>query len=889
MARLRSLFISTLALSLSVNAASIRVNQLGYYPNGNKFFMVPDAASDSFYVRDVATGTAAFAGKLSASVAWANSGEKVQTGDFSSLKTEGFYYVDVKNVGRSESFRIRKDVYSKAYFDAQRAFYYWRASDSISTANGGIFARPFGHPDTGLSYYPALGKPATATRNVAKGWYDAGDYGKYVVNAGVTMGLLNEFLLMRPTWTGDAVMNIPEANNSVPDLMDEMRWELNWLFSMQDDDGGVFFKITPKNFEGFVLPSKDGSKRLVIGKNTSASLDFAAIMAQSARRWKAYDATLADSMLTVAKKAYAWAVSYPDSQYTQGLGTSYPDVNTGGYGDSFFGDDLLWAKTELWLTTGDASFKPTAAQISPVGQADWGNVSPLAAYSLALEPGASPDAALQSAAQAAVKLTADSIKAQIASDPYRLPTMGFGWGSNGSLASQAMNLLVTFQVTGDSSFIRAADEIAQYFFGKNPLSISYVTGEGNKFTKTPHSRVMGGDGIVAPIPGYVVGGPNSNPPTNDGAYAQLQGCVAAKCYADVLGSFSTNEIAINWQAPLVALLGMVESSMNAHTTLTVDTLPLQVFVDVEGAGSVVATPSKATYSVGDTLHLKATPNGAGIFLGWYGGMLTGASADTFVVLTQDFSVHALFQQPDSNLIKNGAFTDSLNYWKASDVVFASSGVAGLGSIEWTSNQQMRVVPLAVGVKSADVFAFQDGITLGNNHQYTLEFDGSAAAARGISVAILSSTGAANSYSFGIDTAVFHSRYTFTYTGATDPNGRIRFQVGGDMTSLLLDNVSLKMITGTAPPNLGVLGSNSGTAHELVWLSGHSLQINALRGSNMKVDLFSMTGQRIGKWQGISTGVDRVDLNSLVLSHRGISIIRVTTTSGVYSLRWVHAE
>ena len=883
-----SLFLAlSLTLAGATLAGEVRFNQLGYYPNGNKFIVVANAHSDSFSVCKVTDGTVVLRKALSAATTWAASGESNQNGDFSEYKTVGRYYIQLDDGQRSEPFRIRSDVYAGAYADMQRAFYFWRSSTSIPAANGGKFARGFGHPDTALPYHADLGYlPADAKRDVRGGWYDAGDYGKYVVNAGVSVGILQTLQLVAPNWTGDAVLNLPESGNGRPDLADELRWELDWLLRMQDDDGGVFFKITPKNFEGFVLPQNDPSQRYVIGKTTASTLDFAAMMAQASRRWTAIDPAYADTLKARAIRAYAWGSAHANIQYTQGSGSAkYKDVSTGGYGDNNFSDEFLWAKCELWLTTGDATYKPLASSFTAASMMpDWGNAAGIGLYDLALE-GTVLDAGLASAARTKILTQAGSMKTAIAANPYRIPELGFGWGSNGNMGEIGCGLAVAFKLTGDSSYIRAAGEIADYLFGKNPVDMSYVTGEGYRSPRNQHSRVQGGDGIADPIPGYISGGANGSPPSGDAAaynYCSGGSKPSAACYIDAMGSYSTNEIAINWNAPAVALLGFLETSLGGSTALAAPTMAPEIASYVTGPGSIVA--SKQTIAIGDTVTFTATADAGKVFLGW-GGDLKGTTPETTLVVTKDVFVRGYFQAPDTNLIQNGTASDSLHHWSISPYV-ANPVTDGLASLEWGADSSLVIHPVSGGQRQSDVYVVQDGLLLGKGRNYVVEFDahgkyGWAAAARLMSGNTQLAVG-----NVELDTAWFHYRVTLS-SSQLEGNGSLRIEVGGDTARTYIDNVSLTLITGTPPdPLTPVKVTRSNVSHSQ--LQGHWLDLATSTGDAVQVQVFGLDGRLLGSSALVATGASHIDLAGLVPNHRGLSLVKVRTPGGMQAFKWLHS-
>ena len=152
-------------------------------------------------------------------------------------------------------------------------------------------------------------------------------------------------------------LKIPETGNGTPDILNEARWNLEWMLKMQDDDGGVWHKQTSEHFSGFIAPEDDKLPSEVIGtgsapyKSTCATADLAAVGAIAARVYKPYDPKFAARALDAARKAWAWTEKYPNVTFS-----NPPGISTGEYGDDDCPDERLWAAAELWRTTGEAPY-----------------------------------------------------------------------------------------------------------------------------------------------------------------------------------------------------------------------------------------------------------------------------------------------------------------------------------------------------------------------------------------------------------------------------------------------------------------------------------------------------------------------------------------------------
>src|SRR5471030_2498462 len=235
-----------------------------------------------------------------------------------------------------------------------------RASLALNEKYAGKWARAEGHPDTTVLIHPSAAsekRPAGTRISSPRGWYDAGDYNKYIVNSGISTSTLLSLYEDFPAYMKTVKLNIPESGNGIPDILNEILWNLRWMLTMQDlNDGGVYHKLTNAAFDKFEMPDKATAPRYVVQKGTAATLDFAAVMAQASRIFKKFPKELpglADSCLTQANKAWDWAVKNPDVAYNQdAMNKKFsPAVTTGAYGDRIFSDEFIWAASELFVTT----------------------------------------------------------------------------------------------------------------------------------------------------------------------------------------------------------------------------------------------------------------------------------------------------------------------------------------------------------------------------------------------------------------------------------------------------------------------------------------------------------------------------------------------------------
>jgi endoglucanase len=546
------------AASATAHAAAIQVNQLGFLPAAQKLAIVPANSATRFALVDAATGKPVFEGTLGAPASWDASAESVRVADFSGVKAPGTYRLAVAGLPDSAPFPIAPDAYRALDAGAIRAFTMNRASIALSEKNAGIYARPAGHPDDKVLVHESAAskaRPAGTVISAPKGWYDAGDYNKYIVNSGISTYTLLAAYEHFPRWFDKLALNLPESGNGLPDLLNEALWNLEWMAAMQDpNDGGVYHKLTNKSFDPFVMPDKAVGTRYVVQKTTAAALDFAAVMAVASRVLKPFDAQSpgrSARYLAQAEAAWRWAEKNPDVLYRQPA-----DIKTGEYGDKHVDDEFAWAAAELLISTGKDVYRARALQDAAdrKTEPDWAEVRALGWISLAQHRAQLPGGADAGAAQKRILAAADLLAKRWEASPYRLSmaTSDFVWGSNAVLMNQAMVLVQAYRLQPKPAYLNAAQSALDYVLGRNPLGNSYVTGFGAVSTQHPHHRPSEADGIKAPVPGWMAGGPNPGQQDAQGCapatYASKQ---PALSYLDNMCSYASNEVAINWNAPLV--------------------------------------------------------------------------------------------------------------------------------------------------------------------------------------------------------------------------------------------------------------------------------------------------------------------------------------------------
>ncbi|WP_276354762.1 glycoside hydrolase family 9 protein [Cohnella caldifontis] len=525
----------------------IRVNQAGYRLTDSKRF-VAACAGGRFEIRREAGGQAVYAGELAGPAADEASGEGVYEGDFSSLREEGTYRVFVPGAGESLPFRVDAQAYRSVTDALLKCFYFQRCGMELEAPYAGVWTHKACH----LGLARVHGEEEVMLPQTG-GWHDAGDYGKYTVAAAKAAADLLLAFETFPAAFGRTI-GIPESGNGVPDLLNEVRYELEFLLRMQRPDGSVFHKVTTERFPALdAMPEDDAAELVFSPVSAAAAGAFAASMAMAARAFRAYDAGFSDTCLEAAVRAWEWLEAAPDR-----TGFRNPaDIHTGEYGDETTDDEAYWAAAELFRTTGrdvyrDAFRSAFESARFPLYELGWADVGGYGTLAVLLTESGRIGADIRDRLLRGWMDRADELKARCDRGGYRISLTPdqYIWGSNMVLMNQAMHLIFASKFSGDSAYEDAARNHWDYLLGVNPLGLSYVTGIGARAVRHPHHRPSVGDGIEDPVPGMVAGGPNRNL-QDEAAKRELQGRPPALCFVDDRDSYSTNEMTIYWNSPAV--------------------------------------------------------------------------------------------------------------------------------------------------------------------------------------------------------------------------------------------------------------------------------------------------------------------------------------------------
>lgn len=573
--------------------AGILTNQVNYFPQLEKkaTLLSDQTSSVSFSLLDE-SGKTVFTGDSSVLGEDADSGDSVHVLDFSKFQEPGTYTLEADGQ-KSRSFSIGGTAYySGMLYDALNYFYQNRSgiaieSQFITSGDSTSLARAAGHSnDTAriTTDWDDLNSNG-GTQDVTGGWYDAGDHGKYVVNGGISLWMMQnqyEHAKQKGDTSAyeDGTMSIPENNNGYPDLLDEARWEMEWMLKMIVQDGEyadmAYHKVHDIKWTALgMTPADDTLERILKPPTTCATLNLAACAAQASRLWRDLDSDFSKQCLDAAEAAYAAAKKHPDlyAPIDQSIGG-------GPYGDDDATDEFYWAAAELYLTTGDSSYQkdmkasdwyldvPTTLKggesVDTVASFDWGHTAALGSISLSLYPDQlGKDAeklsdAFSEAADTYLQLEDEQGYGQ----PYAASTIsssdsdnGYVWGSNSFVIDNAIILAYAYDLTDNTDYLNGAATAMDYLLGRNPVDYSYVTGYGTHAVQYPHHRFWAhqlSESFPMAPSGVLVGGPNSGmeDPWVQGSGWKKGEIPPAKCYLDHIEAWSVNECTINWNEPL---------------------------------------------------------------------------------------------------------------------------------------------------------------------------------------------------------------------------------------------------------------------------------------------------------------------------------------------------
>lgn len=532
----------------------IAVNLVGYPSDGIKEAFLVNGVSDSLVLYNENTG------EVTENLSYdiykepdVASGDVINVVEFSDFEDEGVY--SIRSIGddglRSGVFKISDNPFEEVAISSLQSFYYHRCGTEVH--NGTDWGYKLCHVDDAAFY-----RNKNEYKEVWGGWHDAGDYNKFSVNTSLSAALLLYLYEDLPGKLIDGQLDIPENANGVPDILDEVKWAMDWLMRMQKYNGGIYHKVSQEKWIGEYLPTTDPSERYIFEVSSAATASFAASAALAARLYSKFDAKYSDELKSSALNAWGFLEKNPQNVPLGGF-KNPPNVFGGEYGDTNDQDERVWAAIELYRLTGESKFlnyiKIKLDDLPRYGMQpiSWRNVTSLALSSLLKLEVSEQTSGLKK--EATQKLVSQANKILSVHDRNNYGNLikhtEYYWGSNSVGLAYAYDLIKAYELTGQREYINAAYDQLHFVLGRNPVNRTQVTAIGSRSVSKPYHQLSELDGIDLPVPGMLVGGPNNN--------SHLDGKVIsdfpAKNYEDVFKNYLVNEVAINYTAILAYVSG----------------------------------------------------------------------------------------------------------------------------------------------------------------------------------------------------------------------------------------------------------------------------------------------------------------------------------------------
>ena len=549
----------------------VLIDQVGFLPESAKKAVLTFETSEFEVISD--QGESVFKGNVTHFGKDEISGEDTYVADFSELKENGRYKV-LAGGEESLTFEISDRVYDKLMKDICKCFYFLRCGDALDKEHAGVYY----HKPCHMSKATVYGEDVPPV-DVTGGWHDAGDYGRYSTAGAVAVA----HLLYGVRFFDNLLkveFDIPKVKGdkgNLPDILAEVKVELDFLMKMQREDGSVWHKVTTFNHADFIMPEDDKNELFLFATSSIATADIAAVFALAHTIYKDYDKAYADKLMEKSLLAYKWLLDNPKEK----LFFNPEGSNTGQYDEAEDGSNRFWAACALYEATSDGKYYSDALELrNRVEEFDkkaenklyhcgvfsslgWAEVAGLGCMSLILKK---EDNALTMQARKYFFDEAERLCDVASRNGFNLcmAKEDFIWGSNMELLKYMMVLSVANTMSFKQEYYNAITSGLDYILGCNSMDISYVTGNGEKAFKNPHLRPTAVDDIEEPWPGLVSGGPNSGLHDERAQSLRGQNLPPMKCYLDHVECYSLNEITIYWNSPLVFVMAGLLSTVNAR-------------------------------------------------------------------------------------------------------------------------------------------------------------------------------------------------------------------------------------------------------------------------------------------------------------------------------------
>ncbi|MCM1174955.1 MAG: glycoside hydrolase family 9 protein [Blautia sp.] len=441
-----------------VNLPNIMIDQVGYAANSNKIAVFRgEALPDTYDLVDVETETVVYTGIIKEKGYNAATGENISYGDFSDFKTPGTYYLQTEIVGRSYAFIVAQNPYADIFDAALKQYYYSRCGLTLSTEHAGEAAHNACHTKM------AELKDDTAVQlDVSGGWHiDENGTRNVTDGCQAVNNLLLAYELYENIFTDE--IGIPESGNGIPDLMDEVRYEVDWLLKMQDATSGAVYSAVS------AIEESGTSYRLYAEPVTmDATIQFAAAMAKFSYLYQNYDRDFATQCLKAADRAYRYAEKY------------LSDVSP---------EEYFHAAAELYRATGAFHYREAVHQyLDGKKEFDWNNDYVFWGSVVYISTKQKVDVDL--CETVITKLLSDVEQISYDSKKSKYLTEGNKEQDNNcELLRKMVRLAVVDHIITNHEYMMVLENHLHYFLGRNPACISYLDDVGSRNYVTVDARM----------------------------------------------------------------------------------------------------------------------------------------------------------------------------------------------------------------------------------------------------------------------------------------------------------------------------------------------------------------------------------------------------------------
>jgi endoglucanase len=501
-----------------VNVPAIKVDTVGYPILWQKLALFNVDPSAGALVRDAA-GKVAYTFRpedVKSRGLDESSQDLVWQANFTALDRPGRYTIEVGAV-KSDPFEVGNGLYANALAASLKFFYLQRCRTALTAPydewEGKAYPRSAPchvHEDVGWDYasYPKKERKWA----LVGGWHDAGNFDMYIPSTGPSAQSLLLAYESHPTLFGDD-SSIPESHNHVPDILDEVRWGLAWILSMQEKDTGAFRAREAVFDWSGPDPVKERKPRWVSGVGTASTAKATAVLAQAARVFHKFDAAFAARCAQAARAGFAFLEQHPERIFVDGKGSEQPlwddSPEYREVGARFTAAVEMYRSFRLpaALARARSFLADPETQPGKFVEGGWPNLSRFAFMSLVSDDKAPAD--LRAEAKSRLLAAVETLRPQFERDGYLCVTTakGYYWGHNSNLLEKAHDLAFAARLDPSLTWLQqAARDQWHWILGRNPNGYSMVTRVG-KGPDRIYSMEWGH--ANPPPPGFVVGGPNS--------------------------------------------------------------------------------------------------------------------------------------------------------------------------------------------------------------------------------------------------------------------------------------------------------------------------------------------------------------------------------------------